>query len=283
MGIRTRSIPLLATAFVFAACASGGGPGVGSSPPALAYAMPDGGTLVYSQSDTVQVEVDMGGQTLPITQASNGVISMDFTSQPTGLRVSATYLDLEASVDNPMTGTERFSEADVEGAIVFDLTPRGEGTLVSGPELQGGAAQMVSAGTMAATFFPRLPNRPVVAGDRWVDTLDVVADEESGRIETRSISEYTVRGDTLVDGRTLIRVDFVSDDEREARNSEQGMDLTQDLAGRTSGFFLWDPVARALHSQVATSRMTGTMEVTGAPFPLGLTVEASSRMERGGG
>lgn len=283
MGIRTRSIPLLATAFVLTACASGGGPSADSSPPALAYAMPDGGTLVYSQSDTVRVEVDMGGQTLPITQASDGVMSMDFTAQPTGLRVSATYLDLDASADNPMAGTERFSEADIEGAFVFDLTPRGKGTLVSGPELKGAAAQMVSAGTMAATIFPRLPDRPVVAGDRWVDTLEVVVDEEAGHIETRSISEYTVRGDTLVDGRTLIRVDFVSDDEREVQASEQGVDITQDLGGRSSGFFLWDPAARALHSQSSSSQMTGTMEVTGAPFPLGLTVEASSRMERGGG
>jgi hypothetical protein len=61
------------------------------------------------------------------------------------------------------------------------------------------------------------------------------------------------------------------------------MDVVQDVAGTMRGHFLWDTTRNRLHSQVGSGRYTGTMEVPGAPFPLGMSIEVVSRLGLAGG
>lgn len=272
----------LVLSFSLAACASSGGPG-GDSAPALAYDLPTEATVVYRQVDSVRVVIDMGGQTVPVTQISDGTLSVDFTDATDGVRLTATWLELESSASNPMAETQRFDEENVDGPLVFDLDRTGEVTVVSTPDLSGTASEMMSVATVASTLLPRLPGRVVGPGERWTDTVQVSANEAAGRIEMTSIVEYTVVGDTLVDGRPMVRVDFVTDDSRRVQASTQGMDINQDIGGEGTGWFLWDPGARLVHSQYSMSELAGTMEVSGAPFPLPLAVEAVSRTTRSGG
>jgi hypothetical protein len=56
------------------------------------------------------------------------------------------------------------------------------------------------------------------------------------------------------------------------------MDIIQDVAGTMRGTFYWDRARNRLHSQTQAGTFTGTMEVPGAPFPLGLTVDVVSRI-----
>jgi hypothetical protein len=137
---------------------------------------------------------------------------------------------------------------------------------------------MVLAESIAAETFPRLPNRPVGAGDTWTDTVRVEGEAPGGVFRTTSAVEYTVRGDTVLAGQALLRVDFVSDVTRRAELSEAGMDIIQDVAGTMRGTFYWDRARNRLHSQTQAGTFTGTMEVPGAPFPLGLTVDVVSRI-----
>lgn len=274
--MRVRAISPLLFLAAAAGCASAGAGG-GSSMPALAYESAAPETLRYSQGDSVLVIVDAGGQTIEVNVDMTAMLDMTFSPTPEGVGVSAVYVDLDGRATNPMTGTETVTEDDVEGPVVFTLDRRGVGTLIEGPELGTVAASMVNAASMAGAFFPRLPGRAVAAGEMWTDTVDILSDEAGTRIESRSVVAYTVVGETTVDGQALLRVDFASEDTRNAEVNQGGMEVFQAAEGTTSGFFLWDLAEGRLHSQVYDGEMVGSMEVAMAPFPLGMRMELRGR------
>jgi hypothetical protein len=265
-------------------CATGGSAGGGGAGSALAYGLPEGGSVSYVHADTVAVAVDAGGQTIDVDQTSVGTLDMTFRPSGAAIEVSAVYSALDAQASNPMQGTQRATAGDVKGPIVFTLSQTGEATLVTAPELTGAAPQLLDIGSLAGTFFPRLPARAVQPGDAWTDTVHVESDRPDGQIISHSIVAYTVAGDTVVSGRPLLKVTFVSQDERSADVTQQGMDMSQDVSGTMRGHFLWDRSRGILHSQTQSGVFTGTMEVSAAPFPLGLAIEARSviRLVEGG-
>jgi hypothetical protein len=283
--MKTRFAFVLVALTATAACAGGtatDGPAPAGHPP-LAYTMPraDAGTFV--QADTVRVEVDAGGQVFRVTQSQSSTLAMSFRTVAEGLEVTSVFTEFDARIDNPMAGPQRFTTDAIQGPLVFTLDRRGRATLVAEPEIGAGAQALMNAPSMAETLFPRLPDRPVSAGETWTDTIAFDAEPQGGRIRVHSVVEYTVWGDTVVAGRPLLRVDYASDDTRTAEVSEAGMDIVQDMSGTGRGHFLWDRELNRLHSQVETGTFTGTMEVPGAPFPLGLSVTSVSRFAPAGG
>lgn len=282
MRIGPRLLSLLLLAPV-AACAGGSGPGDMPSPPALAYALPPGAAATYLQGDTVRMELDMGGQVLDVTVDMVSTLDLVYAPAGDGLEVTATYRDLDISATNPMAGTQRGDESQVGGPIVFTIDRTGAGTLVSAPELEGVVGQAVSPGTMAAGFFPRLPGRAVSVGETWADTVTVDDTDDMGSIEGTAIYLFTAVGDTVVDGRTLLKVTFTSEEERLQQSSEGGTDITQDVVGNGVGWYLWDASRNLVVEQSQESRLRGTMEVSVAPMPLGLDMTVVQHLRLVGG
>lgn len=280
--MKMRFLPALTPLLAAAACATAGGGSSDADMP-LAWTMPEGASVTYVQSDTVDVDVDAGGQMIQVKQTQSATLGMTFEELAEGVQVTATFLEFDGRVDNPMAGQQRFTADAIDGPLVLTLTARGEATVVTAPEISAGAQALVNPETLAASFFPRLPDRMVATGDSWTDTVRVEAEAQGGVIRIQSALRYTVRGDTVVDGQTLLRVDFTSDEERSAEVSEAGMDVVQDVTGRGEGHFLWDRTRNRLHSQYQKASFTGIMEVPGAPFPLGLTIEGVSRTRLAGG
>lgn len=258
----------------------GGAPAEPPPPPALAYELPEAPTAIYVQGDTAVVQVDAGGQMIDVTVASRATMSMTFEPAADGaVRVTATIDELDARATNPMAPPQTTDESEISGPVVFTLSRRGEGTLVSAPDIGDAARTFISPGVMAATFFPRLPARAVDPGDTWTDTITVATDEEGTAMDATSIITYTARGDTAVDGTSLLLVTMTGEDERRVEGNMQGMDMLQEAAGTSEGYFLWDAARRLPVEVVYTTDSTGTMEVTAAPFPLGLRAESTTRIE----
>jgi hypothetical protein len=254
-----------------AACAGGTAtPGDMAAPPALAYAVPPGSAATYVQGDTVQMEMDMGGQMMDVTVAMSATLDLAFSGSGDAVEVTATYREFDITASNPMAGTQSGDESEIDGPIVFTIDRKGAGTLVSGPRIEGVAAQAVSPGAMAAGFFPRLPGRAVAAGESWTDTVTIRTQEEGGTNEGTTVYAFTAVGDTLIGGRTLLKVTFTSDDERTSLMSQMGADITQDVAGPGDGFYLWDASRNLVVEQYIEARLRGTMEVSIAPMPFGL-------------
>lgn len=284
-----RSRSLVATLVLIAplaACAGGGGsPGAMAGPPALAYAMPPGGAVTYIQGDTVEMEIDAGGQILDVAVEMSALLDLAYAGAGDALEVSIDFRDFEISASNPMAGSQRGDESEIDGPVVFTMDRRGVGALVSGPEVDGVAAQAVSPQTMAASFFPRLPGRAVTAGEMWTDTVTLEVQEEVGSTEGTTIYEFTAVGDSVVDGSTYLKVAFTTHDERVSESTQDGTQISQDVEGDGAGWYLWDSSRSLVVQQFMQARLRGTMEVSMAPVPLGLdmVVVQHLRLDDGSG
>ena len=263
--------------------ACGGGPGGGSAAPAaLAFDVAAERTVSYAQSDTAVISVDAGGQMIDIQALSESVMDMTFTPSERGVQVSATWRELDATVSNPMGPAERVTADDVEGPVVFNMDRRGAANLVSTPTYRGSAGNMLSSSEVVHGFFPRLPGTPPTPGMTWTDTIAYEADEVAGPLTARTVMTYTVAGDTVVDGRTLLKVELYGSDTRTQEGVTSGMAFVQTTDGTLSGHFLWDLEQGMLHSQLTYADFTGTMDVDAVPFPLDVAMRAVSHVSPAG-
>lgn len=284
--MRSRSIATtLALVAPLAACAGGGAsPGSMAGPPALAYAPPPGGAVTYLQGDTIEMEIDAGGQMLDVTVAMSSVLDVTYAGGGDEIEVTIDFREFQIDASNPMAGSQRGDESEIDGPVVFSMDRRGVGTLIASPEVDGVAEQAVSPQSMAASFFPRLPGRAVTAGEMWTDTVTLDIDENAGSTEGTTIYEFTAVGDTVVDGATYLKVAFTSDDDRRQETVQDGARITQDVGGNGSGWYLWDSGRNLVVEQFLQARLRGSMEVSMAPVPLGLdmVVVQHLRLDDGG-
>jgi hypothetical protein len=229
------------------------------------------------------MSIDAGGQLIDVVILGDGVLDMDFAPAEDGARVSVTWADLDIEMTNPMGAPERASEADIDGPVVFDMDRLGRTELVSEPALEGRAQQMVVPRALVESFFPRLPGTPPTPGMTWTDTVSFEAEVPEAATTTRMILDYTVVGDTLVDGRTLLRIDMRGQGSTLQEGNTQGMDFIQDLSGDVSGFILWDLAAGVMRYQQMETEYGGSMEVSAAPMPLEVSMRSTTRVRLGPG
>jgi hypothetical protein len=229
------------------------------------------------------MSIDAGGQLIDVVILGNGVLDMDFSPTDEGARVSATWVDLDVEMTNPMGAPERASEADIDGPVVFDMDRLGRTELVSEPALQGRAQQMVVPKALVESFFPRLPGTPPTPGMAWTDTVSFEAEVPEAATTSRMILEYIVVGDTLVEGRSLLRIDLQGQGSTLQEGSTQGMDFVQDLSGDVGGFLLWDLAEGMMRYQEMETEYGGSMEVSAAPMPLEVSMRSTTRVRLGPG
>ena len=268
--------PFLAVLPLLAACAGGAGPG-SNGPATLSYATPTT-SLTYTQTDTTVMSIDAGGQLIDVVILGDGVLDMDFAPADDGARVTVTWADLDVEMTNPMGAPERASEADIDGPVVFDMDRLGRTELVSEPALEGRARQMVFPKALAETFFPRVPGTPPTPGMVWTDTVSFEIEVPEAANTTRMILDYTVVGDTVVGGRSFLRIDMQGQGSSLQEGNTQGMDFIQDLSGDVSGFLLWDLAAGVMHYQEMETEYGGSMEVSAAPMPLEVSMRSTTRI-----
>ncbi len=244
------------------------GPGSVSPKKALVYEMPETPTLIYVSEGTQNQAMDAGPMGAVNTQVSSeGTLAMTFAPVEGGLEVTVEFQKLTASLSNPMMGTQTASESDIDGNLVFTIDAFGHGTLVSTPEVAGSAAQLIRPGGLVYEFFPRLPGRAVDAGDTWTDTTSYELPAAEGLVTMESITDYTVVGDTVVDGVSLIHISFSSEIDSHAEVSAQGMDVIQDTSGQVTGIYLWDPARGVLVFAESEVNLDGSTEVPAAGIP----------------
>lgn len=262
-----RVFPTLLLAFAAGACGQGG-----VAPRGLAYGVPEPATVTYLTGDTADMDVDAGGQGLKVALSSAMTLGVSFSRAPVGVRVAMTVRDLDANMTNPTGPPVSADEKSVEGPLVFTMDRRGSVRVVDPPKVGLEGQPFVQPIMLAQTFFPRLPGRGVALGESWTDTVFVEGAQGEGSISATLARRYTAAGDTVLGGRTLLRIDMTGTTEQDATGRITGMDFTQKLTGTQSGWVLWD-MQRALMVEARTdSDMHGSMEVSAAPFPLGVRV-----------
>ena len=276
--MRVRLFTIALASLALSACGGGGPP----SPAGLAYALPNPATVTYVTADTAFIDIDAGGQMMQMTQAASATYAASFSRAGDGVEVTLSVEDFSARLTQPMGAPITADEAGIDGPLVFSLSRQGDVTIGSLPELSGNAAQLYAPMSTAYAFFPGLPGTAVGPGDMWTDTVAYEGSEGPGDISAVFIMSYTVVGDTVADGMTLLKLGVTGSAESEVNASIQGMEMFQSVTGDMEGYVLWDTGRGLVYEYYLSMEGQGSVEVAIAPDPMSIRVRGESRTRLSG-
>ena len=263
---------------VAAGCAGPGGP---SPADPLTYGIPSPPTAVYHVYDTMAIDMasPLGG--MEVTGQGSTTMSLAFRTDPGGVRVVGTVEAFEGSMTHPMMGTQTAGPDDLSGNLEVVIGRSGVEELASFPELAGPLAMISPFSALGHLIFPRMPGADVEPGATWVDTVTASTETEGASVATTTVSTYTLVGDTVAGGRSLVRIAVANQVRVETSFEEGGMSITQDVAGSTDGFVLWDPGRRLVAYAEYERDMGGTMSM-GPMGSMDLTITGPTRIRLDG-
>lgn len=277
------AVPTTLLLVVLAACS---GPATTSPSGALMYTVPQTSSVTYFAESSQNIGIDAGPMgTMTMTASSEATIGVAFAEAADGgVQVTTTFEELSASMTQPMGGSLTATESDIEGPLVFTLDARGVGTAVTVPETKGSAEQLVAPVSFVHEFFPRLPGGAVDPGATWTDTISWDASTSQGDMSTVSVLTYTLVGDTIVDGTSLLHISYQGTAEVVGSGVTEGMEVMQTFSGDTEGMFLWDPAMGIMVAGESSQDMEGNVEIPAAgmpPMPMTVSASGSVRMQGG--
>ena len=263
-----------ALATAVAACSGYGGPAPARP---LAYDVPEPPAATYQITDTTVLSITTPMGDMAVDTEMDVTLALAFARVAEGIRVTGSVEEFSASMTNPMTGRETADADDLSGSLEYTIDRRGEAEVASLPELPAAAEQMSPFSSIARELFPPLPDAVVEPGGMWVDTVAWSTELSSGEATSNAVLTYTLVGDTLVDGRTLLHFTVVSDVSSEADVTQAGMDMTQRMAGSAGGFIFWDADRGLPVYQESNRELEGNLEVVGMP-PLSMSASGTTRV-----
>ena len=266
-----RTLLTIIAAAATAACAGTGGPSFSYVAPSLAGA-------AYEVDDSMSIEIDAPTGGMAITGAGSVTMGLTFEAERDDIvYVAGTVEAFEGSMTNPMVGTQTADLDDVSGILEVFISGEGVEEVAAVPALSGPVSQMSSFPVMAFLLFPRMPGGDVDPGATWVDTVIASTDTDELSTSSTAISTYTLVGDTLVDGQTLMHVTVATDITTETEVDQGGMSITQNTEGSSNGFFLWDAELGLMVHGEYERNVEGTMSV-GNMGTMGLAITGPTRV-----
>ena len=263
-----------ALATAVAACSGYGGPAPARP---LAYDVPEPPAATYQITDTTVLSITTPMGDMAVDTEMDVTLALTFERAAEGVRVMGSVEDFSASMTNPMTGRETADADDLSGSLDYTIGRRGDAEVASLPELPAAAEQMSPFSSIARELFPPLPDAVVEPGGMWVDTVTWTTELSAGEATANAVLTYTLVGDTLVDGRTLLHFTVVSEVSSEADVTQGAMDMTQIMAGSAGGFIFWDADRGLPVYQESNRELEGNLEVVGMP-PLPMSASGTTRV-----
>jgi hypothetical protein len=284
----SRRLRILAPFLVLAAAAATAcGPPAAPAPftPApddLAYGLPTPSPLCYAVADTARFTVDSGAMgRMSVSAAYAGTVEMDLGAGADAMEARVRVHRLQGGFEAQPQAAQAVDASDIDGEFRLTLDPRGHTELVDAPTLSPGLRDVTSAEALVRPLFVQLPGRPAGTGDVWVDTIVSIEARPDARSTVRTVITTTILGDTLVEGRTLLRLHTRAENHMEMEGRSGGVLVQQLLTGTTDGTVLWDPHFRMIIQRSETGSLTGTLAMPGpgiADVPLSATVRRHVRL-----
>lgn len=263
----------IAAVALISAAACGGGPGAapaatpttGTGPTTgFAYRIPSPPEALYIVEDSVEVVVSTAAGDLDLTTKTLLTMNLVFGRDPAGIGVIGSVVGLDVAASSGVGGTRTANADNVQGPLAMVLARAGHVQVGAVPGLDSAVADLTPFPRVAYEIFPRLPAYPVGQGGTWVDTLTWAITDETSESATRSIYTYTLQGDTVIDGRTLLNFSVEGELAMQLIEGVGDALVDQRLNGSSTGYVLWDP-ERSLPRFTAMSRvLEGTNQVPGA-------------------
>ena len=253
------------------------GPGAPSPADTLSYGVPSPPTAVYHIADSMSIDVNSPAGGVALTGAGSATMGLAFRTDPGGVYVTGTVEAFAGSFANPMMGTQTAGLDDLSGNLEVVVSRHGVEDLVSFPDLSGPISQVSSFPALAYLLFPRLPDGAVDPGATWMDTVNASTEAGGASTTTATVSTYTLVGDTLVDGRSLVHIAVANEVTIDTSMKEGGMSITQNVSGATDGFVFWDPELRLVAYAEFERDLEGTMSM-GPMASMGMAITGPTRI-----
>lgn len=266
-----RNGTLLAIIGLLPAAACAGGPGAAPAPNAgtgpttsFSYRVPSPPTALYHVDDSVVVSVSTAAGDIEVTTTTLLTMNMVFARDVAGVGIVGTVVGFNVVSSSPGMGARSADADDVNGPLALVLGRQGHVEIGAMPSLDSAVMDLTPFPAVAFEIFPRLPARPIGRGGTWVDTVTWAVEEETAESATQTVYTYTLVGDTLVEGETLLNIAMQGDITMEMLEGVGDAVVRQTLTGSTTGYVLWDP-ERNLPKYAASQRtIEGTNQVPGA-------------------
>lgn len=244
----------------------------------LAYGVPDNPTATYHIADTLVTSMNTPGGSMDITMTMAATLGTAFAADPEGVHVTASLDALTMTMANPMMGSQTL-EPEATGDYVFVLDARGNVDLVSTPEIDGPAGTTSGIMGMAYDMFPHLPDAVVESGDSWANTVTWSQETPEATSTTTTAYAYTLVGDTVVDGRALVKIEIAAEVETKGTVDMGGMSAEQTITGTDTGHALWDMALGRLHSMKIVRDYSGNMNTPMGAMPMEISGTSYRRLE----
>ena len=233
---------------------------------ALAHGVPSVGSATYDVVDTMTMFIGSPAGTRELLSVATATLSVRFSDDPIGLRVSAEIEDFRGSTTNRASGTgPSLRRDDARGAMVFVVGSTGGLMTVARPALSRDAGQLSLFNQLPYDLFPGLPGRVADPGESWSDTAVWYSSAVGMETTSTTARTYTLVGDTVVDGRSLVAIALSGEVTIGAQGSPGGQATTNSLSGSLTGHLLWDAESGLLHSAELMRRLEGRATMEGRP------------------
>ena len=261
------------------------GPGGGTDVPAaattrtIAYVAPSAPQLLtYEFADTTSSDIQAGPVgSIRVNIGNKGVADLRFEPAGSDQKVTFTLKEFAGSFSNSAGGgTVTATAADMKGAAVMTVTPRGVVTITQRPELSTSFRAVSGSESIYRRFFARVPGRAAAPGATWTDTLSIEETNDGVTSKLRNIVVSTYARDTAIAGKTFYLITGDGDRSLEVRGTTQGVEIVQRLAGKMSTITLWDPERNVAAFRDETATLTGTFDLP-AMSMLNLPITATGR------
>lgn len=264
---------LIAVSGILLAVACAGAPGpapvgtfaTGTGPTtSFAYGVPSPPTALYHIEDSLVVGVSMAGADFETTTMTLLTMNVVFAREPTGIGAIGSVVGFDVTSSNSLTGTRVADADDIDGPLAMILGRQGHLEVGAMPSLDSTVADLTPFPGIAFDIFPRLPGYPVGLGGRWTDTVTWSVADETSESATRTAFTYTIVGDTLVDGRTLLHIGVEGEVSMQMIEGVGDALADQRLTGTATGYILWDRVRSLPKFSEIHRELEGTNQVPGA-------------------
>jgi hypothetical protein len=246
-----------------------------AAPDDLGYGLPVP-SLCYAVADTARFTVDSGAMgRMSVSAAYAAVVELELGAGEDAMEARARVHWLRGGFEPQSQPAQAVDASDLEGEFRLTLDARGRTEVLESPVLTPRLLDVTSAEAMVRPLFVQLPGRPAGVGDAWTDTIVSVEHGPDARSTVRTVITTTILGDTVVDGRTLLRLRTRAENRMEMEGRSGGVLVRQLLAGTTEGTVLWDPHFRMLLERGETGGLAGTLAMPAAgvaDVPLSATV-----------
>ncbi|MCY4573904.1 MAG: hypothetical protein OXF01_14005 [Gemmatimonadetes bacterium] len=254
-----------------AACAGGPSPATVAAPTtgtgpttSFAYGVPSPPTALFHIEDSLVVEVSTAAADFEVTTKTLLTMNMVFARDPAGVGVVGSVVGFNVVSTNALAGTRVAGADQISGPLAMVVSRQGHVEVGAMPALDSAVADLTPFPGIAFDMFPRLPGYPVGLGGMWVDTVGWSVTDETSESATQTVFTYTIVGDTLVDGRTLLNIAVEGEVSMQMIEGVGDALSDQRLTGTATGYVLWDPEQNLPKHSAMHRQLEGTNQVPGA-------------------